>query len=262
MLLVCLFFLPMTVQSQRAAKKYKHAPDETFVLLFGEPNATFDVAQFPHLKFYYLPDISSGTAPDFITRWADKSDIAEKEHIQALLIDSKGVVAYQNFYHKAIIEGFRGDEFQTSLLTKPRIVPDKQKLEEFLKTHVTKAKDAKVDKKKMYTPGTEPTFKSWKKGDIMGMELPDFNVKSANGEEVSIKTLLAGKPSLIIFTAIDKNTNYGANKEAAENLKDNKVTAKGIFSAFVSASSSDAFPIPWMWHIENVLYNYYPPRNK
>ncbi|HAF30447.1 MAG TPA: hypothetical protein DCG75_15500 [Bacteroidales bacterium] len=232
-LLLVLSSISLNVNAQFKAKKYKHAPDETIVVLIGQSNTTFDESMFPHLKFYYLPELKTEEAPDFITRFGTKKDFANPEMLNLLLIAKNAVVAYQNGYNKHMVASYTGDEFQFSILSKAVIPPDKKKLEDYLPDYITKENDAKIDKNKSFTKGKEPTFKDWADGDIVGLELPDFNVKTADGEEVAIKDVLNGKAGLIFFTGIKGDANYG---------------------------SGNAYPLPMIWHIENVLYNYYPPR--
>lgn len=232
-LFLILALISIDVHAQFKVKKYKHAPDETIVILIGQTNTTIDESVFPHLKFYYLPELKTGEAPDFITRFGTKKDLANREQLTLLLITKNGVIAYQNGYNNSMVESYTGDEFQWNILNKPLITPDKKKLEEYLPTYITKEKDAKADKKKAYTEGKEPLFKDWDDGDIIGLEFPDFYVKTAGGEEVAIQDVLNGKAGLIFFTGIKANQNY---------------------------STGNAYPLPMLWHIENVLYNYYPPR--
>jgi len=234
-LILCLILtsISIDVDAQFKAKKYKHAPDETILILIGPSNSTFDESIFPHLKFYYLPELKSGEAPDFITRLGTKRDLANWECLSLFLIAKNGVVAYKNGYNNHMVESYTGDDFQWNILNKPLVAPDKKPLEEYLSTYITKQKDAKSDKNKSYTQGEEPTFKDWADGDIVGLELPDFNVKTADGDEVAIKDVLNGKAGLIIFTGMKGTQDY---------------------------SKGNAYPLPMIWHIENVLYNYYPPR--
>ncbi|MBN1649904.1 MAG: hypothetical protein JW857_01175 [Bacteroidales bacterium] len=233
--LLCTVF-SLDVDAQFKVKKYKHAPDKTIVVLIGAANTSIDETQFPHLKFYYLPELRTGQAPDFITRLGTKNDLSNWETFMLFLVAKNGVVAYQNHYGKNMIEGYQrtsGSDLAWSILNKPLIVPDKKPLEDYLPTYFTKAKDAKADKKKLYTEGADPTFKDWKKGDIIGLELPDFEVNTAQGESVSIKSILNGNAGLIVFSGIKGNQDYSMGK---------------------------AYPLPLLWHIEHVLYNYYPPR--
>lgn len=236
LLFLLLTVLSIEVDAQFKVKKYKHAPDVTIVVLVGASNTSIDETQFPHLKLYYLPELRTGEAPDFITRLGTKKDLSNWETLMLFMIAKNGVVAYQNHYGKNMIEGYSrtmGSDLAWSILNKPLIVPDKKPLEEYLPTYITKGKDAKVDKKKSYTEGVEPTFKDWKDGDIIGLELPDFEVNTVDGEAVSIKSILNGNAGLIVFSGIKGNQDY---------------------------STGNPYPLPLLWHIENVLYHYYPPR--
>lgn len=232
-LFLVLASISFDVNAQFKVKKYKHAPDETIVILIGQSNTTFDESIFPDLKFFYLPELKTGEAPDFITRFGTKKDLANREQLTLLLISQNGIIAYQNGYNNLMVEKYTGDEFQWNILNKPLVTPDKKRLNEYLPTYISKEKDAKADKKKSYTEGEEPLFKDWELGDIIGLKFPDFNVNNAEGEEVAIKDVLNGKAGLIIFTGIKGTQNY---------------------------STGNAYPLPMLWHIENVLYNYYPPR--
>ena len=91
-------------------------------------------------------------------------------------------------------------------------------------------KNAKKDSKKSYNEGEEPSFKGWDKGDIDGLELPDFKLVKKDKTEVTIKEILNGKPAFIVFAKIPPAAGSGIT--------------------------------PMFWHIENIMYNYFPPRIK
>lgn len=278
-LILCLL-IPFFASAQRAAKKHKNAPEETIVIFIGDVNTTLNESQFPNLRFFYLPDITfeqkqsdqkvKGKYPiittyngsqDFIVRWGSKKHIGDSEVLTAIVVDNSGTVAYHSRYGKALIKSSYGD-MDWTILTKPRKAPDKELLDEYLASHVNKGKSAKVDNKKEYTEGVEPTFKGWEDGNIDGMKLPDFNVKSSDGAQKSIYDVINGKASLIVFTGIDSAVNYGSSDEASEKLKDEakEMSARDLISGIKAAASNDAYPVPLLWHIENILYNYYPPR--
>jgi hypothetical protein len=61
------------------------------------------------------------------------------------------------------------------------------------------------------------------------MMLPDFTLVTKEGNELSIKEILNGQPAFILFTNISED-----GKEVS----------------------------PMLWHVENVLYNYFPPRKR
>lgn len=275
-LLAAVILLPAGAFAQKMPKKYKNAPDETIVVIVGKPNPTFNESQYPHLKFYYLPDISfivddetktrlkltgfsqEKTAtyygePEFIVRFGTRKHIAPEKGIYVILVDKNGVVVYQSAYNNAIAES-EGSSFYT---LGRKGIGQKGPLEDYLKDYVAGGDEKKPDKDKSYTPGQEPTYKGWEDGDIEGLELPDFKMVKSDGTAVAIKEVISGKPSLIVFSALDPDRNFGAAVEAQEKLKEGKATSgRDFFKSMVKAGSSDGAP-PMFWHIENVLYNYF-----
>lgn len=250
LLVLTILLIPPSLQAQRKAKKYKHAPEEVIVLVAGKVNSTFDEAQFPHLKFYYLTELSlvekkvktmsghstsqanQGTS-DFLARWNTKWGLVNDTQIRTLLLDNNGVVAYQRAYHRSLGERpYEEADLYGNIIVSDQKKPKKKALEEYLKSHVTKGKLAKVDPNKSYTKGQEPDFKEWENGDIEGMEFPDFEVEDSSGKKYNIKDLTNGKASFIVFAGIIPDGTYGYNTH----------------------------PIPMLWHIENNFYNYYQPR--
>lgn len=103
-------------------------------------------------------------------------------------------------------------------------------LDDYLKDFIANEKNAKKDSKKSYNEGEEPSFKGWDKGDIDGLELPDFKLVKKDKTEVTIKEILNGKPAFIVFAKIPPAAGSGIT--------------------------------PMFWHIENIMYNYFPPRIK
>jgi|GEM_PF-720492 len=275
-LFAAVLIIPVAAQAQKMPKKYKNAPDETIVVIVGKPNPTFNESQYPHLKFYYLPDISfivddetktklkltgfsqETTAtyygdPEFIVRFGTRKHLAPEKGIYAILVDKNGVVVYQSAYNNAIAES-EGSSFYT---LGRKGIGQKGPMEDYLKDYVAGGDEKKPDKDKSYTPGTEPTYKGWEDGDIEGLALPDFNMVKSDGTAVTIKEVISGKPSLIVFSALDPDKNFGAAVEAQEKLKEGKATSgRDFFKSMVKAGSSDGAP-PMFWHIENVLYNYF-----
>lgn len=270
----------ITLDAQRGRGKHRDAPDETIIVLIGNPNPTFDESQFPNLRFYYMPDITikqtteeqrvmgvprsttvttySGS-PDFIARWGSKRHLAGDDFVYLILVDIDGTVAYQRQYNASLVGS---DDYNWNLLTVPRVRPDKETLEEYMRTHIRRERTARVNRRKSYTEGEEPDFRGWDDGDIEGMSLPGFMVQTSDGSEQNIKDIINGKPSIIVFSKLDPERNYASSDEAAEKLKSGEVESRQAFrEAFMSAAQPDAWPMPMLWHIENVLYNYYKPRN-
>ncbi|MDD2550416.1 MAG: hypothetical protein PHD00_10025 [Bacteroidales bacterium] len=238
--LVAMLVVSTSLQAQRKAKKHKHAPEEVIVLVVGKVNPSFDEAQFPHLKFYYLKDLAFNVAENpnpnsFLARWDSKWGLVNPSYISTLLLDNNGVVAYQRSYHKNFGDRpYEDADLYGNIIVSDQKKPKKKPLEEYLKNHVTKGKLAKVNPNKSYTEGQEPNFKGWDKGNIEGMELPNFDVEDASGKSCSIKDLTNGKASFIVFMGMDPNANY----------------------------KNSIHPIPMLWHIENTFYKYYQPRNR
>ena len=249
--LAAMLVVSTSLQAQRKAKKYKHAPEEVIVLVAGKVNSTFDETQFPPLKFYYLTELDLGHkktmqkklrnsylfkgTPEFLARWGSQWGLAHKSRLATLLLDNNGVVTYQRSFSKSLgEESDMGSDLRGNIIVTPGERPKKKPLEGYLKNHVTKGKLAKVDAKKSYTEGQEPDFKGWDKGNIEGMELPNFDVEDASGKNFSIKDLTSGKASFIIFMGMKPDANY----------------------------KNDIHPIPMLWHIENHFYNYFKPRNR
>ncbi|HBG52931.1 MAG TPA: hypothetical protein DDW70_01775 [Rikenellaceae bacterium] len=114
-----------------------------------------------------------------------------------------------------------------SVADKKGTIGGSKPMDDYLNDFVIKGKTGKKDDKKTYSPGVEPTFKGWDKGDIEGMELHDFSLITKDGTETTIKEILNGQPAFILFTTI-------------------------------SADGQEVSPM--LWHVENVLYNYFPPR--
>jgi len=198
-------------------------------------------------------------SPDFIARWGSKRHLAGDDFVYLILVDIDGTVAYQRQYNASLVGS---DDYNWNLLTVPRVRPDKETLEEYMRTHIRRERTARVNRRKSYTEGEEPDFRGWDDGDIEGMSLPGFMVQTSDGSEQNIKDIINGKPSIIVFSKLDPERNYASSDEAAEKLKSGEVESRQAFrEAFMSAAQPDAWPMPMLWHIENVLYNYYKPRN-
>jgi hypothetical protein len=284
-MLAIAILLPAMSMAQKMPKKHKSAPDETIIVIVGKPNPTFNESQYPHLRFYYLPDVSfivddkaktkvklSGFSqettatyygePEFIVRFGSKRHIASDNAVYGIVVDKNGVVAYQRAFSNSLAaHNDNSDEMNWTILSVARKgIGQKGPLEDYLKDYVEKGKEMKLDKDKSYTPGQEPTYKGWEDGDIEGLELPDFKMVKSDGTAVSIKEVIAGKPSFIVFSALDPDKNFGSAEEAQEKLKEGKVkSGRDFFKSMAKASSGDGTP-PMFWHIENVMYNYFPPR--
>jgi len=228
-LLAALFLLPASMDAQKMPKKYKNSPDETIIIVTNSPREEFDESKYPHLKFYYTHE----EMPDFLRRLHMVQAIPIGDGITGMVVDKNGVIAYIRGFSNALAKNNdREDEFSFNILNvaaKKGIIGAKGPLDDYLKDFVANGKNAKKDDMKSYTEGTEPSFKGWDKGDVEGMELPDFKLIKKDGTEVTMKQILNGKPAFIVFAKISASAGSGVT--------------------------------PMFWHIENIMYNYFPPRN-
>jgi hypothetical protein len=225
-----LFIFPLTMDAQKKMpKKYKNAPDKTIVIVTNSPVQSFDESEYPHLIFYYTPE----EMPDFLAKLHHVKPIPMKDGITGMVVDKEGVVVYIRGFNNALAKNNDNtDEMSWTILTvadKKGTIGGSKPMDDYLKDYVIKGKNGKKDDKKTYTPGEEPTFKGWDKGKVEGMMLPDFNLITKDGKEISIKDILNGEPAFIVFTNISED-----GKEVS----------------------------PMLWHVENVLYNYFPPRRR
>ncbi|MDD2491443.1 MAG: hypothetical protein PHV12_04525 [Bacteroidales bacterium] len=228
--LAALFVIPVSMNAQKMPKKYKNSPDETIVIVTNSPREAFDESEYPNLKFYYTPE----EMPDFLKRLHMVQPIPINEGITGMVVDKEGVIAYVRGFNNALAKNNdREDEMSWTILsvaTRKGTIGAKGPLDDYLKDYIAKEKTAKKDDKKSYTEGSEPSFKGWDKGNIEGMELPDFKLIKKDGTEVTIKQILDGKPAFIVFAKIPPAAGSGVT--------------------------------PMFWHIENIMYNYYPPRRR
>ncbi|MBP6867870.1 MAG: hypothetical protein KBC07_02630 [Bacteroidales bacterium] len=228
--LAVLIAFPATLEAQKKMpKKYKNAPEQTIVIVTNSPVQAFDESEYPNLKFYYTPQ----EMPDFLARLHKVKPIPVKDGITGMVVDKEGVVVYIRGFNNALAaHNDNSDEYSWTILTvadKKGTIGGSKPMDDYLSDYVIKGKSGKKDDKKIYTQGEEPSFKGWDKGDIEGMELPDFNLVTKDGAGITMKEILNGAPAFIVFTTI-------------------------------SSDGKDVSPM--LWHVENVLYNYFPPRGR
>ena len=169
--------------------------------------------------------------PDFLARLHKVRPIPVKNGITGMVVDKNGIIVYTRGFSNTLAENNDNtDEMSWTILSvadKKGTIGGSKPMDDYLNDFVIKGKTGKKDDKKTYSPGVEPTFKGWDKGDIEGMELHDFSLITKDGTETTIKEILNGQPAFIVFTTI-------------------------------SADGQEVSPM--LWHVENVLYNYFPPR--
>ncbi|NLA15642.1 MAG: hypothetical protein GX877_03790 [Bacteroidales bacterium] len=227
--LTAVLFVPVISNAQKMPKKHKNAPEKTVVVVTNPLVENFDASEYPHLQFYYTPQ----EMPHFLEVLNKVRPIPPKEGITGIVVDKEGTIAYVRLFSDQLSKNMDNrDETSFTILSvaaRKGSSGESRPLEDQLKNYVIREKVAKKDSKKSYTPGQEPTFKGWDKGLIEGMELPDFNLVAQDGTETSIKEVLDGKPGFVVFTNISE---------------DGKTVS------------------PLLWHIEHILYNYFPPRTR
>ncbi|MDD3077495.1 MAG: hypothetical protein PHH37_00095 [Paludibacter sp.] len=223
-----------------AAKPFKSAPEKTIVIFMSKPADTFNANNYPHLDFYYLPNLSYNEA-DFVTRWNTANSLASPlsrqgkyQSFATLIVDANMVVACQRRYvsnashnQGCTCSYYNGDYF----LTEPGAKDKAPAIAAEMKKYIGKGTPAKQDKKKIYTEGQDPTFKAWKKGNIEGMLLPDFEVFGLNNEKYKIHDVLKGQPSFVVFQLFDYDRGNWGN-------------------------------FPFLVELENALYAYFPQKKK
>lgn len=225
--LVAMLFVPVTVEAQRMPKKHKNAPDYTIVIVTNPLVEAFDASEYPHLRFYYTPE----EMPHFLEVLHQVRPIPPEKGMYGMVVDKEGTIAYTRVFSDALSDNWDNrDETSFHMLNvaaRKGSSGDPRPLEDFLKDYVIKEKVAKIDNKKSYAPGQVPSYKGWDKGQIEGLVLPDFDLVAQDGTETTIKEVLDGNPGYIVFTRISE---------------DGKTVS------------------PLLWHIEMILYNYFPPR--
>lgn len=219
-----------------AQAKYQ---SKVVVLFMGEKNPTFDESKFPNCKFYYTPGI--------------KAQVKELETVSNKMMANAGIkkegmaydIDYRGTPKEAYIMPFNGGLFfdQEGIISGRYktfdniLISPKKNLQgsydfvtynSFSKDFVKKGKTTKKAKKAPKKP--KQIF------DYYGMELPnDFEVEDAEGNKVSIKSLVKGEPLTLLYvlhlkTDYDFNAGQesGADKSGKEFINDALNTNAGI----------------------------------
>lgn len=215
-----------------SAKKEKPMP-KVILIGIGEKNPTFDESRYPHIEFYYTPNLvfekqtGNGTkaasvlgsvAGDILTGTPEFLVEVASEHALTncfFLFDKNGV-CYSHGYEL----GRRGHYLKT-------VGIDGNALEDTFKETVEKGKEAKVAKKEM---------KMQKSDFMMGREFPDFSIISVDGTKVSMTSLTkAGEPIFITFFSLDSDIDILEMYESGEG-KTSKEYGKAVLSGVQGAN--------------------------
>lgn len=221
---------------------------EIILIGIGAKNPTFNEAQYPHLKFYYTPELayqqqtgdgSKGAAvlgslvdeilvgsPEFITKVNSAHDI-----LKCFFVFDKSGVCYTQGY----------DITRKGDFMKAGCIDDKTLADAFKET-IKKEKVAKPSKKEM----------KLKKNDFMvGHKMPHSKVLDASGNEVGTETITeSGKPVLVLFFNLASDIDIQAAKQSGEG-KSGGAYAKDMMSGVKGAGITS-----FCENIESQFFNY------
>lgn len=191
----------------------KNAPIPKVILIgIGAKNPTFNETQYPHLSFYYTPNLKSeaevgegvksaialsgGVRENFVGEPKFIADANAEHDLKKsfFLFDNSGIC----FTHGYEIDR-RGDYSNASGI-------DGTSLADAFKATIVKEKVAKESKKEM----------KLKKSDfMMNRKMPEFNITALDGSEVSIKTITeSGEAVLLVFFQLSQDINIQEAKES------------------------------------------------
>lgn len=228
-------------------------PDVKVIMLgIGAKNATFDETRFPHLSFFYTPELISqaqldGTEksalsllagdatrevfegkPELLAKWWDETDI--RSH--AILFDKNGVGTWQGWID-------RKDELMDS-----RGYGDEEELEDAFEFLFEDEEVTELDADKEF---------DYEDNDcLIESKIPDFEVTSVSGEKKSIKNMVEdGKATLLVFFQIPSDVDLVAAKK--------EVKKEDGLSGFLGGLTQTVAGEEWeqtIIKIENQLFQY------
>ena len=200
----------------------KLAPN-VVVIGIGEKNATLDENQYPNLKFYYTPELNNITEetfsgkPEFLVTLGNDKNLKET----FMLFDKNGV---------CVTQGYRLLSQNNDIGAK--LCVDKDNLQNHLKTYVKKGKEGKESSKEM----------KLKKSDYMiGYKMPEFNVTTPSGEEVSFSSIVEGQATLIVFFQLSSDIDIAEGKKADQSGKSGRVFMSAMAQGAKGSSISKLF---------------------
>ena len=195
----------------------KIAP-KVVVLGIGEKNPTLDESQYPNIKFYYTSELKSTSTAD------DKEMFSGKPEFLATLWNDKNLKETFMLFDKngvCVTQGYRLLSQNNDIGAK--LCVDKDNLQNHLKSYVKKGKEGKESTKEM----------KLKKSDYMiGYKMPEFNVTTPSGEEVSFSSIVEGQATLVVFFQISSDIDIAEGKKADQSGKSGR--------AFMSAMAQGA----------------------
>lgn len=229
-----LFFLAiLTLGSFTVFAQISKLAPRVVVLGIGEKNVTLDENQYPNLKFYYTPELLDNAdetfsgKPEFLaTLWNDKN---LKETF--MLFDKNGV---------CVTQGYRLLSQNNDIGAK--LCVDKDNLQNHLKSYVKKGKEGKESTKEM----------KFKKSDYMiGYKMPEFNVSTPSGEEVSFSSIVEGQATLVVFFQISSDIDIAEGKKADQSGK----SGRAFMSAMAQGATGSRLTKVFI-NLESQFFNY------
>ena len=246
-------------------KKY---PPKVIIIGVGEKNPTFNEAQFPHIKFYYTPELIPAN-----------EKINEAEGAMASLMDGatilhKGKPEFVRNYWNLICSNktfllfdkesrcytigpdllHRGDDINQAVCSNDKPLGDN------VKAIIKKEKTVKQNKKPIdleqpddiyddVSVSFKNYYKKFKK-TMVGNKLPDFEVVDVEGNATTINTVINNEPTLILFFNLPKNLDVNKFKDLSKEKNVGKF-ATSILSGNAGVSLSQVF-----LEIESQIFKY------
>lgn len=213
-IILIVFFIASTLLAQDMRKV------NMIMVGIGGQNPTLDHGKYPHLKFYYTPDLKSEAQlstneksalslfggmkasreifkgePKILADWWDEIDL--RGH--AILFDKNGVGFWQGWIDRA------------NDILDSRGYGEEKDLDDALEAVLEDQETADFDDNK--------EFEADENDNLIERKMVEFNVVNKKGENFSVKSLVeTGKPTMLIFFSIpiDIDINAVANKEKRE----------------------------------------------
>lgn len=204
-------------------------PPKVVVLFLGEKNSSFDESKFPHLSFYYTPNLEmtlrektvqksdtkkalsslTGLGAQGYDESVEKYSGAPQEIItlniksnNTYLFDKNGVltaISYAFDRTKGALGDLNLQTSKKSMMGKMETV----KLNDLSKDYIKKGKVTKSGKK---IKSEEPAIE-----DYFGLPLLDYQVVDAAGKEYSMNALVSSSPLTILY-ALQLDKDFDLNK--------------------------------------------------
>jgi len=262
LLLTALFLFGVTFGQ---VKKY---PPKVIIIGVGEKNPTFNEAQFPHIKFYYTPELIPANDSMTETENAITGVLDGVTHIYKgkpefvrnywNLIGSNKTFLLFDSESRCYTIGqdilSRGNDINIAICSNDKSLGDN------VKAVIKKGKTVKQNKKPIDLVQPDDiyddisiSFKNYYKKfrkTMVGNKLPDFNVVDPKGNVTTINAIINNEPTLILFFELPKNLDVNKFKDLSKE-KDAGKFATSILSGNAGISLAQLFI-----EIESQIFKY------